>query len=256
MTTMRLEIAGDLATITLTRAEKRNAISWAMMEELSAALGEIAASPARAVILTGEGRAFCAGMDLEMLQATASRDPEENKEDSRKMARMFLGLYRFPKPVIAAVNGAAIAGGCGLATMCDFALAVPEAKFGYSEVRIGFLPALVSVFLMRQIAEKHAADLLLTGRVIDAAEAARIGLINEVVPAANLMSRARELGATLAANSPESLKRTKHLIRSYATAEIDREIELALHENSAIRQTADFHEGVASFLEKRPPKWQ
>jgi methylglutaconyl-CoA hydratase len=256
MTTMRLELAGDLATITLTRAEKRNAISWAMMEELSAALEEIAASPARAVILTGEGRAFCAGMDLDMLQATSTRSPEENKADSRKMAHMFLSLYRFPKPVIAAINGAAIAGGCGLATMCDFALAVPEAKFGYSEVRIGFLPALVSVFLMRQIAEKHAADLLLTGRVVDVAEAARIGLITEVVPAADLMSRARELGATLAANSPESLKRTKHLIRSYAASEIDREIELALEENSAIRQTADFREGVASFLEKRPPKFQ
>jgi methylglutaconyl-CoA hydratase len=245
-----------LATITLTRAEKRNAISWQMMEELSVALVEIAASPARAVILTGEGRAFCAGMDLDMLQATASRSLEENKQDSRKMARMFLGLYRFPKPVIAAVNGAAIAGGCGLATLCDFALAVPEAKFAYSEVRIGFLPALVSVFLMRQIPEKHAADLLLTGRIIDAAEAARMGLISEVVAAEKLMSRARELGAILAANSPESLKRTKHLIRSYAASEIDREIELALQENSGIRQTADFREGVASFLEKRPPKWQ
>ena len=172
------------------------------------------------------------------------------------MAKLFLGLYRFPKPVIAAVNGAAVAGGCGLATLCDFTLAVPEAKFGYSEVRIGFLPALVSVFLMRQIPEKHAADLLLTGRLIDAAEALRMGLITEVVPAERLMSRARELAATLSANSPESLARTKRLIRSYGAEEMDTRIESALQANAAIRQTADFREGVASFLEKRPPKWQ
>lgn len=253
MTTMRLDINGDIATITLTRAEKRNAISLATMEELAASLAQIEASQARVAILTGEGKAFCAGMDLEMLQGRA---PEHAAGDARKMADMFLGLYRFPKPVIAAVNGAAIAGGCGLATLCDFTLAVPEAKFGYSEVRIGFLPALVSVFLTRQIAEKHAADLLLTGRIIDAAEAWRIGLIGEVVPAEKLMSRATELAATLATNSPESLRRTKRLIRSYSGESIDREVQLALAENASIRETPDFREGVAAFLEKRPPKWQ
>ena len=255
MTTLRISTESALTTITLNRPERRNAISPQMMEELGAALDEAAAGPARAVILTGEGRAFCAGMDLDMLQQTAAASPEETMEGARKMARVFLALYRFPKPVIAAVNGAAVAGGCGLATLCDFTLAVPDAKFGYTEVRIGFLPALVSVFLTRQIAEKHASDLLLTGRIIDAAEALRMGLITEVVAADKLMERARELAATLAANSPESLARTKRLMRSYAAAEIDREIELALQENAAIRQTADFREGVASFLEKRAPKW-
>jgi len=255
MQTLRISTEGDLTTITLNRPERRNAISPQMMEELGAALDEAAASRVRAVILTGEGRAFCAGMDLDLLQSTAASSQEETLEGARKMARVFLGLYRFPKPVIAAVNGAAVAGGCGLATLCDFTLAVPEAKFGYTEVRIGFLPALVSVFLTRQIAEKHASDLLLTGRIIDAAEALRMGLITEVVAADKLMARARELAATLAANSPESLARTKRLLRSYGAAEIEREIELALQENAAIRQTADFREGVASFLEKRPPKW-
>jgi methylglutaconyl-CoA hydratase len=255
MQTLRISSEAELTTITLNRPERRNAISPQMMEELGAALDEAASSSVRAVILTGEGRAFCAGMDLDLLQSTASAAQEETLEAARKMARVFLGLYRFPKPVIAAVNGAAVAGGCGLATLCDFTLAVPEAKFGYTEVRIGFLPALVSVFLTRQIAEKHASDLLLTGRIIDAAEALRIGLITEVVAADRLMARARELAATLAANSPESLMRTKRLMRSYAAAEIDSEIELALQENAAIRQTADFREGVASFLEKRAPKW-
>jgi methylglutaconyl-CoA hydratase len=258
MQTLRIATEADLTltTITLNRPERRNAISPQMMEELGGALDEAAASRVRAVILTGEGRAFCAGMDLDLLQSTASASPEETLEAARKMARVFLALYRFPKPVIAAVNGAAVAGGCGLATLCDFTLAVPEAKFGYTEVRIGFLPALVSVFLMRQIAEKHASDLLLTGRIIDSAEALRIGLITEVVAADKLMARARELAATLAGNSPESLRRTKGLMRSYAAAEMDREIELALQENAAIRQTADFREGVASFLEKRAPKWE
>jgi methylglutaconyl-CoA hydratase len=255
METLRTSMEADVVTITLNRPERRNAISPQMMEELGAALDEAAAGPVRAVILTGEGRAFCAGMDLDLLRSSASASPEETLEAAREMARVFLRLYRFPKPVIAAVNGAAVAGGCGLATLCDFTLAVPEAKFGYTEVRIGFLPALVSVFLTRQIAEKHASDLLLTGRLIDAAEALRIGLISEVVAADKLMARARDLAATLAANSPESLRRTKRLMRSYAAAEMDREIELALHENAAIRQTADFREGVASFLEKRPPKW-
>jgi methylglutaconyl-CoA hydratase len=255
MQTLRISTEGDLTTITLNRPERRNAISRQMMEELGAALDHAASSRVRAVILTGEGRAFCAGMDLEMLQTTASQALEQTLEESRKMARIFLGLYRFPKPVIAAVNGAAVAGGCGLATLCDFTLAVPEARFGYTEVRIGFLPALVSVFLTRQIAEKHAADLLLTGRIIDSAEALRMGLITEVVAADKLMTRARDLAATLAANSPESLARTKRLMRSYAAAEIDREIELALQENASIRQTADFREGVAAFLEKRAPKW-
>jgi methylglutaconyl-CoA hydratase len=255
MQTLHISLEADLATITLNRPERRNAISPRMMEELGAALDEAASNRVRAVVLTGEGRAFCAGMDLDLLQATASAPPEEALESARKMARFFLALYRFPKPVIAAVNGAAVAGGCGLATLCDFTLAVPEAKFGYTEVRIGFLPALVSVFLTRQIAEKHASDLLLTGRLIDAAEALRIGLITEVVAADRLMARARELAATLAANSPESLMRTKRLIRSYAAADLDREIESALQENAAIRQTTDFREGVTSFLEKRPPKW-
>ena len=252
MTALRVETENDLAFITLARPEKRNAISLATMQELPAALDDLATSQIRAVILTGEGKAFCAGMDLEMLQ---SRPPEETRVDAQRMAAMFLALYRFPKPIIAAVNGAAIAGGCGLATLCDFTIAVPEAKFGYTEVRIGFLPALVSVFLTRQIGQKPAADLLLTGRIIDAAEALRMGLITEVIPADRLMARAMELAASLAANSPQSLRRTKRLLRSYAAADIDLEIAMALEENAAIRETADFKEGVASFLEKRPPKW-
>ncbi len=254
-TTLTLSIDAAIATITLSRPEKRNAISPQMIDELLAALDEIESSAARVVILTGEGKAFCAGMDLEALAALVGFSHEQNLEDSRRMARLFRRLYFFPKPVIAAVNGAAIAGGTGIATMCDFTLAIPEAKFGYTEVKVGFVPALVSIFLRRQIGEKRARDLLLTGRIFDAAEAHTLGLVNEVVPAEKLMLRAKELADSLIAASPTSLLRTKLLLRRCTEAEIDREIDLAVQENAAIRSTADFKEGLAAFLGKRPPNW-
>ena len=254
-TTLRLEFEGDLAAITLNRPEKRNAISREMSEDLVRALDEAEAGPARVAILTGAGTAFCAGMDLDMLRAISAQSAEQNLEDSRRMLRLFQRLYGFAKPLIAAVNGAAIAGGCGLAMLCDFTLAAPEATFGFTEVRIGFIPAVVSVFLVRQVGEKRARDLLLSGRIFGAEEAQRLGLVSEVVPAARLLERARELAATLVAASPTSLARTKRLLRSYAEAEISRELELAVAENAAIRATADFREGLAAFLEKRRPRW-
>ncbi len=171
------------------------------------------------------------------------------------MARLFRSLYDFPKPTIAAVNGAAIAGGCGLATLCDFTLAVPEAKFGYTEVRIGFLPAIVSTFLLRQIGEKHARDLLLTGRIITAEEAHRFGMVNEIVPAEKLLDRARELATQLVENSPASLTSTKRLLSNLARGDLDAQLRMAVKENAGIRATEDFREGISSFLEKRKPQW-
>jgi methylglutaconyl-CoA hydratase len=143
----------------------------------------------------------------------------------------------------------------GLATLCDFTLAVPEAKFGYTEVRIGFIPAIVSVFLLRQIGEKQTRDLLLTGRIINAEEAFRIGLINEVVPAERLMERAQQLAGQLLENSPESLVRTKRLLTENIRSELEAQIARAVRENAGIRETADFREGITSFLEKRKPRW-
>ncbi len=255
-TTLQLEFEGDLALITLDRPEKRNAISGEMIADLVRALDEAAASSARVAILTGRGKAFCSGMDLEALKAISSQSPGENLEDSRKMARMFQAVYEFPRPLVAAVNGAAIAGGCGIATLCDFTLAAPEATFGYSEVRIGFIPAVVSVFLVRQVGEKRARELLLSGRIFDAQEALRLGLVTEVVPADRLVERARGLAATLAASSPTSLERTKRLLRSYGGEEIARDLERAIAENAAIRATPDFREGLSAFLEKRTPRWR
>ena len=257
MTYKTIEIAYDsgIATITLNRPEKRNAISFELIDDLLGGLKEVETSDALVLILTGAGKAFSSGMDLDNLKQLIGRSPEQNVKDSETMVRLFRSLYEFPKVTIAAVNGAAIAGGTGLALLCDFTLAVPETKFGYTEVRIGFVPAIVSTFLLRQVGEKQARDLLLTGRIIGAEEAARMGLINEIVAPDNLMARARELAAVLMENSPASLRATKKLLNDHARAELDAQIEAAVRENAAVRTTSDFREGVTSFLEKRKPVW-
>src|ERR1700722_15911105 len=253
--TLNLAFVADFATITLNRPEKRTAISNQLIDDLIHALDDVNRSSARCLILTGAGEAFCSGMDLNNLKGLLGRTPEQNIEDSRTMVSLFRSLYEFPKPTIAAVNGAAIAGGTGLALLCDFTLAVPDAKFGYTEVRIGFVPAIVSTFLLRQVGEKQARDLLLTGRLFGADEAARLGLINEIVQPENLMTRTRELAALLMENSPSSLRATKQLLTHHARAELDAQLDAALRENAAIRNTADFREGISSFLEKRKPTW-
>jgi methylglutaconyl-CoA hydratase len=253
--TLLLETGEHLATITLNRPDKRNAISTQMIAELQSALDAIEKTHTRVVILTGAGKAFCAGMDLELLQAIATQSPSENQEDSRRMAKMFRKVWSYSKPMIAAVNGHALAGGCGIATLCDFTIAVPEAKFGYTEVKIGFLPAIVSVFLTRQIGEKRARDLLLTGRLVEASEAKELGLVNEIVPADNLMARAQELAGVLIAASPASVTRAKRLLTTAAAASLDADLERAVLENARMRCTPDFKEGLASFLEKRKPVW-
>src|SRR5689334_18834547 len=202
------EVQG-IATITLNRAEKRNAISYELIDDLLAALKQAANSPVHVVILTGAGKAFCSGMDLDNLKQLTGRTHEQNIQDSETMASLFRTLYDFPKPTIAAVNGPAIAGGTGLATLCDFTLAAPEAKFGYTEVRIGFVPAIVSSFLIANVGEKRARDLLLTGRIFGAGEARALGLVNEIVAPEQLMTRAQQLARQLLENSPASWRATK-----------------------------------------------
>src|SRR6202167_4663530 len=253
--TIQLPYESGIATITLSRPEKRNAISFELIDDLLRALQEVETSDAIVLILTGAGKAFSSGMDLDNLKSLLGRSPEQNLKDSETMVRLFRALYEFPKVTIAAVNGAAIAGGTGLALLCDFTLAVPEAKFGYTEVRIGFVPAIVSTFLLRQVGEKQARDLLLTGRIIGAEEASKMGLVNEIVAPDKLLARARELAALLMENSPASLRATKKLLSDHGRAELDSQIDAAVKENAAIRTTADFREGITSFLEKRKPGW-
>jgi methylglutaconyl-CoA hydratase len=253
--TLQLETAGQVATITLNRPDKRNAISTQMIEDLLVALQEIETGAARVAIITGSGKAFCAGMDLDALRSLAGQSFDQNLADSRLFADLLYRIHSLSKPIIAAVNGPAIAGGCGIATVADFTLAAPEAKFGYTEVKIGFIPAVVSVFLRRQVGDKIARDLLVSGRIIDAAEAYGLGLVSEIVPAADLAARAREFAGILLSASPTSIARTKRLLLGYDEAALKAELEIAVHENAAIRSTADFREGLSSFLEKRAPKW-
>jgi methylglutaconyl-CoA hydratase len=254
--TIQLARDGHLATITLNRPDKRNAISYELIDDLIAALKEAGSSAAQIVILTGAGKAFCSGMDLDNLKQLTGRTHEQNLQDSETMASLFRTLYDCPKPTIAAVNGAAIAGGTGLATLCDFTLAVPEAKFGYTEVRIGFVPGIVSSYLIANVGEKRARDLLLTGRLFDAEEAYKLGLVTEIVAGDQLMRRALQLAAQLMENSPASLRTTKALLSSYTKEQLDRQLKSAIRENAAIRHTADFKEGITSFLEKRKSEWK
>jgi methylglutaconyl-CoA hydratase len=241
--------------ITLNRPERRNAMTPEMQEDLIAAMQEAATSDCCAVVFAGAGDAFCAGLDLSALQRMNDKTAAEHTEDAERIALLFRTLYELSKPTIAAVHGAAIAGGTGLATMCDFTLAVPAAKFGYTEVRIGFVPAVVSAFLVLQVGEKAARDLLLTGRLFTSEEAQRLGLVNEVVPKEKLAARTLELAELLKANSPEAMAATKRLLRAQNKAWLDSAIAQALAANAEARTTHDFREGVAAFLEKRKPIW-
>ena len=254
--TVLISDAGGVRTLTLNRPERRNAMTAALQTELIAALEAAGADDSvRVVVLAGAGEGFCAGLDLAELQGMASRTPEQHFADAERVARLFRSLYELPKPTIARVQGAAIAGGTGLATLCDFTLAAPQAKFGYTEARIGFVPALVSAFLMLQVGEKRARDLLLTGRIFSAEQALAFGLVSEIVPAEALDSRVAELAATLTVNSPESMAATKRLLAAQNQAWLDAAIAEALKANAASRETHDFLEGVTAFLEKRKPVW-
>ncbi len=244
-----------IALITLNRPDKRNAVSFELVDELMQALDHAERSTAQVVIVTGAGKAFCAGLDLEDLKKLVGRTHEQNVQDSATMARLFRRIYEFPKPMIAAVNGHAIAGGTGIATMCDFTLSVAEAKYGYTEVKIGFVPAIVSSILVWQVGHKIARDLLMTGRLFDAAEAYRCGLVNEIVEPERLLPRALELARQLMENSPSSVRLTKKLINGFIAKALDEQMAQAIEDNARIRTTADFREGITAFLEKRKPKW-
>ena len=246
---------GDVRTITLNRPERRNAMTPEMQTELIAAMHEAAVSACRVVVFAGAGEVFCSGLDLASLQGMKNKTAAEHRADAERIAMLFRTLYELPKPTIAAVHGAAIAGGTGLATICDFTLAVPSAKFGYTEARIGFVPALVSAYLALQIGDKRARDLLLTGRLFDAEEAYGLGIVNEVVTPEALGERVRALTGVLVANSPASLGATKRLMAAQNKAWLDTAIAVAMEANAQARETADFQEGIAAFLEKRKPAW-
>ena len=252
-TTILVTDKASIRTITLNRPERRNAMAPGMQVELIAAMEAAAADNCRVLVFAGAGDAFCSGLDLSVLHE--ARTAAEHRADAERIATLFRTLYELPVPTIAAVHGAAVAGGTGLATICDFTLATPAAKFGFTEARIGFVPAVVSAYLTLQLGDKRSRDLLLTGRIFDAAEAYRLGLVNEVVSSESLAERVQVLAETLVANSPQALAATKQLLAAQNKAWLDAAIEAALEANAQARETADFREGVAAFLEKRKPVW-
>ncbi|HEY3988293.1 MAG TPA: enoyl-CoA hydratase-related protein [Acidobacteriaceae bacterium] len=247
--------AGRILTITLNRPQRRNALTSAMIHELTLAFRTAEDSRAGLVVLRGAGDHFCSGLDLCELRAMTGRTMDEHLRDSMNIAELFRTLYSLSLPSIAEVRGAALAGGMGLATLCDFTFASEDARFGYTEVKIGFVPAIVSSFLLLQLGEKQARDLLLTGRIIDAAEAHTLGLITKAVPAAELDGTVNELTTSLLANSPCSMRATKHLLHRQEIERLSRNLRAAVAINAELRATDDFREGINAFLEKRKPIW-
>jgi len=246
-------------TITLNRPNKRNALNPQLIAELTEALHEAESCDCGVVILTGAGPAFCAGLDIEHLALidakTADAKTAEHRIDFENMAHVLRTLYEFPKPIIAAVNGPAIAGGMALATITDFVLAVPTAKFGYTEVRVGSVPAIVASFLLRQVGELRARELLLSGRLIKAHEALSLGLITQIVAPEELLPMANALAHNLLLNSPQAMRAVKQLLAKHASRWLDEEIEDAIEINAEQSSTEDFKEGIAAFLAHRRPVW-
>ena len=255
--TIKTEVARCVGTITLNRPEKRNAINALMVQELDRILDSWENDPSvKVIVLQGEGKAFCSGADLAYLQKLESFSFEENLQDSQALSHLFLKIYSYAKPVVAVVQGAALAGGSGLATVCDLIIATPNAKFGYPEVKIGFVAAIVSAFLIRQIGERKARELLLTGEVISAERALGLGLINYVVPEDELPGYLDNLLEQLIANGSLAMRTTKELFSYYNLPKIEEIVEELAVVNAKFRQTEEFKEGVRAFLEKRKPNWQ
>lgn len=243
--------------ITLNRPEKRNALSHELVAELKDCFFKAGKDASvKVVVLRANGEAFCAGADLAYLQDLQKYSYDQNLEDSNNLRDLFLTIYTLPKVVIAQVQGHALAGGCGLATVCDFTLAVPEAKFGYTEVKIGFIPALVMVFLIRKIGESRARHLLLSGNLITADEALKAGLITQVVPPEALEAEVNTLAQKLASgNSASSMALTKQMIAEVQSMKLDEALSYASQMNAQARATDDCKRGIAAFLAKEKIMW-
>ena len=252
-----IENKGNIRTLRLNRPEVRNAMSQALQVGLQTALDDARTDASvRAVIITGTGKAFCAGLDLDELKAISTRSTEENRRDSEQFSKLLETIYTFEKPVIAALNGHAVAGGAGIASVCDLVVISESAKFGYTESKIGFVAALVGVYLVRQVGEKHARDLLLSARLMEADEVKAMGLANHVVPTEAVFDKAIELAEAIVENSPTSLAMTKKLLVAAPSMGLQEGLRYAIELNALARTTDDLKEGVASFLEKRKPNWR
>jgi methylglutaconyl-CoA hydratase len=248
---------GPVVVLTLNRPERRNALGSELIDQLSDALGHADHEPGvRAVVITGAGPAFCAGMDLKEIVDPAEI-PEAEKsavERAQAIADLLSQVHQMSKPTIAALNGDALAGGAGLATACDFVIAAESARLGYPEVRRGLVAAMVMHDLVRQVGERRARWLLLTGMPIGAVEAERWGLVNRVVPANSCLDEAIDLGHALVGSAPRAIETTKRLIAEASGGPPDLRGAAAITAQAQVSE--DAREGIRAFLEKRPTEWE
>ncbi|MCK6618624.1 MAG: enoyl-CoA hydratase/isomerase family protein [Cyclobacteriaceae bacterium] len=257
MNTIVYAVSNRIASITLNRPDKRNALNSAMVNDLTNAFNQAEQDDrVKVIILKAAGEAFCAGADLSYLQQLQKNSLEENLADSTNLRNLFHKIYTLSKPVIAQVQGHALAGGCGLATVCDFCFSVPEAKFGYTEVKIGFIPAVVMVFLIRKIGDGRARELLLSGNAINADEAFEKGLVSRLVQPGDLEKTVRDFAEHLVnTNSAMSMKLTKQMIAEVQNLPLDAALDYAAAMNAQARATDDCRRGIAAFLNKEKILW-
>ena len=257
MELVRYTLERNVCTITMNRPDKRNALNPELVAALRDAFTRAESDThVKVIVLAAEGDVFCAGADLAYLQRMQSFSYEENLNDSTQLRNLFWQIYSHPKVVIARVQGPALAGGCGLVTVCDFSFATANARFGYTEVKIGFVPAIVMSFLVRKIGEGRARQLLLAGTVIDAKEAYRMGLINCVSEKNMLSPDVESFAASLIqANSFEAMKTTKQLLAQMQSLSLEAALDLAAAANARARETDDCRRGIAAFLNKEKIDW-
>lgn len=245
-------------TIVLNRPDKRNALSRQMLIELAQAFDDLHQERrVRAVILTGAGQAFCAGMDLTEMQATSQQADSLSQwhNDAVQYRELIDRMLRFPKPIIAAINGPVVAGGVGLVLASDIVIAADGAKLGLPEPRRGIVAGMVSPLLVFRIGASHAANLLLTARTIEAAEAHRIGLVHELVKSELVWARAQEIAGEIAKSAPEAIQLTKRLLNETIGEHLGTLLSAGAADSATARTTEAAREGLAAFLEKREPKW-
>ncbi|HCY77340.1 MAG TPA: methylglutaconyl-CoA hydratase [Ignavibacteriales bacterium] len=247
---IKSEIKNNTGIILLARPEKHNALNPELVNSLKNKLNEFELiEEVHSIIISGEGDSFCAGADLEYLKLISGNSAIDNYNDSKSLAEMFLMIYNFKKPTIAAVNGPAIAGGSGLASVCDFIIAHPEkSKFGYSEVKIGFLPAIVSIFLIKKIGEGLSKQLMLEGELISGKRAYEIGLVNYL--SENVIAESINLANRLNKNSKDSLIFTKQMINNISNLKAEEAVAHCIYLNTISRSTNDFKTGIEKFLNK------
>jgi methylglutaconyl-CoA hydratase len=250
--TVKYEVSGNIATATLNRPEKKNAINDALLDGLTSALDEAKNDRSvRVVILRGAGTDFCSGADLSALQKISESSIYENLEDAEQLAMLFMRIRSMDVPIVAAVHGRALAGGCGLATACDLVLASESARFGYPEVKLGFVPAMVMAILRRNLSEKRAFELITVGNEISAAEAERLGLINHVFEDATFDSEVSSFAGALAKRSATAISLSKKLLYQMDGMTFEKALGAGASINAIARMTEDCQKGIEKFLKKQ-----